>query len=73
MGYASTCNSVGQTLGAFLGYVVFITLESATFCNKWLRISESTEGLITLQGNIYKTIYVILSIIIIVNESIYSF
>lgn len=56
VGYASTCNSVGQTIGAFLGYVVFITLESPTFCNKWLRFTESTEGLITLQGN-YKIYY----------------
>ncbi|XP_001947097.1 acetyl-coenzyme A transporter 1 [Acyrthosiphon pisum] len=53
VGYASTCNSVGQTIGAFLGYVVFITLESPTFCNKWLRFTESTEGLITLQGFLY--------------------
>lgn len=51
VGYASTCNSVGQTIGTFLGYVVFITLESATFCNKF-RFTESTEGVITLQGSI---------------------
>lgn len=31
---------------------MFITLESPTFCNKWLRLTESTEGLITLQGNL---------------------
>ncbi|XP_050521728.1 acetyl-coenzyme A transporter 1-like isoform X2 [Daktulosphaira vitifoliae] len=53
VGYASTCNSVGQTLGVFLGYVVFITLESASFCNKWLRAIESPEGLLTLQGFLY--------------------
>lgn len=53
VGYASTCNSVGQTIGTFLGYVVFITLESPTFCNKWLRVTENSEGIITLQGFLY--------------------
>ncbi len=28
VGYASTCNSVGQTAGYFLGYVFYIGLES---------------------------------------------
>ena len=36
VGYASTCNSVGQTAGYFLGYVFYIGLES--------------QGLITLSG-----------------------
>lgn len=36
VGYASTCNSVGQTAGYFMGYVLFIALES--------------YGLITLPG-----------------------
>jgi len=36
VGYASTCNSVGQTAGYFLGYVFFMALES--------------YGLVTLSG-----------------------
>ena len=28
VGYASTCNSVGQTAGYFMGYVFFMALES---------------------------------------------
>jgi len=40
---------------------VFITLESPTFCNKWIRFTESTEGLITLQGNL--KIYYISSLV----------
>merc|ERR1719369_1202651 len=36
VGYASTCNSVGQTAGYFLGYVFFMALES--------------YGLVTLPG-----------------------
>ena len=45
---ASTCNSVGQTAGYFLGYVVFLALESAEFCNSYLRTSPQDTGLVTL-------------------------
>ncbi|XP_068142441.1 acetyl-coenzyme A transporter 1 [Drosophila tropicalis] len=48
VGYASTCNSVGQTAGYFLGYVVFIALESKDFCNSYLRDIPGDEGMITL-------------------------
>ena len=51
VGYASTCNSVGQTAGYFLGYVTFIALESASFCNTYLRSKPSSEGIVTLPGN----------------------
>ncbi|CAM1323485.1 SLC33A1 (predicted) [Pycnogonum litorale] len=50
VGYASTCNSVGQTAGYFLGNVVFIALESADFCNKYLRSVPAKEGVVTLSG-----------------------
>ncbi|XP_037046503.1 acetyl-coenzyme A transporter 1 [Bradysia coprophila] len=50
VGHASTCNSVGQTAGYFLGYVVFIALESADFCNKYIRTTPVDDGLITLPG-----------------------
>ncbi|XP_015905190.1 acetyl-coenzyme A transporter 1 isoform X2 [Parasteatoda tepidariorum] len=48
VGYASVCNSVGQTAGYFLGNVVFLALESATFCNTYLRSVPQPEGLVTL-------------------------
>lgn len=48
VGYASTCNSVGQTIGFFLGYVLFLSLESAEFCNKYLRSVPQTTGIVTL-------------------------
>ncbi|XP_024947327.1 acetyl-coenzyme A transporter 1 isoform X2 [Cephus cinctus] len=48
VGYASTCNSVGQTAGYFLGYVLFIALESAHFCNNYLRSEASDTGILTL-------------------------
>nr|CAG4640790.1 EOG090X04K8 [Eulimnadia texana] len=53
VGYASTCNSVGQTAGYFLGYVIFMALESADFCNKYLRTVPETSGMVTLAGFLY--------------------
>lgn len=53
VGHASTCNSVGQTAGYFLGYVVFIALESAEFCNSYLSSEPSADGLVTLPGFLF--------------------
>ncbi|XP_035916827.1 acetyl-coenzyme A transporter 1 [Anopheles stephensi] len=53
VGYASTCNSVGQTAGYFLGYVVFMALESAEFCNSYLRSEPAPEGLVNLSGYLW--------------------
>lgn len=54
VGWASTCNSVGQTAGYFLGNVVFLALESKDFANQYLRqpfhIEPKPTGLITLPG-----------------------
>ncbi|XP_059142088.1 acetyl-coenzyme A transporter 1-like [Physella acuta] len=50
VGWASTCNSVGQTAGYFLGNVLFLALESADFCNRYLRSQAQNEGIITLSG-----------------------
>lgn len=53
VGYASTCNSVGQTAGYFLGNVVFLALESADFCNRYLRSVPQPDGIVTLDGFLY--------------------
>jgi len=50
VGHASTCNSVGQTAGYFLGYVLFMALESADFCNTYLRAEPLPQGILTLSG-----------------------
>jgi MFS transporter, PAT family, solute carrier family 33 (acetyl-CoA transportor), member 1 len=50
VGHASTCNSVGQTAGYFLGYVVFMALESTEFCNKYIYKEPQNEGLVNLAG-----------------------
>uniref|UniRef100_A0A1I7V181 Acetyl-coenzyme A transporter 1 n=1 Tax=Caenorhabditis tropicalis TaxID=1561998 RepID=A0A1I7V181_9PELO len=53
VGYASTCNAVGQTAGYFLGNVVFLALESPGFCNDFLRSKENAKdyGMVDLAGN----------------------
>lgn len=48
VGWVSTCNTVGQTAGFFLGNVVFLALESADFCNKYLRTAPQSTGVVTL-------------------------
>lgn len=48
--YASTCNFAGLCFGTFFGYILPITLTSESFCNKWLRFSPQSGGLIELQG-----------------------
>lgn len=53
VGYASTCNSVGQTAGYFVGYVLFMALESPEFCNAYLRAEPSNQGILTLPGFLY--------------------
>ncbi|KAL1137868.1 hypothetical protein AAG570_009564 [Ranatra chinensis] len=64
--YASTCNSVGQTAGYFLGYVVFIALESATFCNNYLRSEPETYGIVTLTGflHFWGIIYIVVTTLV---------
>ncbi|XP_037632012.1 acetyl-coenzyme A transporter 1 [Sebastes umbrosus] len=53
VGYASTCNSVGQTAGYFLGNVLFLALESADFCNKYLRVEPKDTGIVTLSDFLF--------------------
>jgi len=48
----ATCNTVGQTAGYFVGNVVFLTLESADFCNKYIFSEHETHGLVTLSGSL---------------------
>lgn len=56
VGYASTCNTVGQTVGYFLGNVVFLALESGSFCNRFLWFlytNPSEKGLVTLSSYLF--------------------
>lgn len=53
VGYASTCNSVGQTAGYFIGNVLFLAFESPDFCNKYIRSVPQAEGILTLPGYLW--------------------
>lgn len=52
VGWASTCNVVGQTIGYFLGHTVFLALESVDFSNNYLRpligLQNQDYGVMTL-------------------------
>uniref|UniRef100_A0A914NVC7 Acetyl-coenzyme A transporter 1 n=1 Tax=Meloidogyne incognita TaxID=6306 RepID=A0A914NVC7_MELIC len=49
VGYASTCNVVGQTIGVFLGNVVFLALQSKEFANRFRAVPEE-KGFVQLDG-----------------------
>ena len=53
VGYASTCNSVGQTAGYFIGNVLFLAFESPDFCNKYIRSMPQEKGILTLPGYLW--------------------
>jgi len=48
VGYASTCNTIGQTLGYFMAHVGFLALNDADVCNKYLRSVPKDTGIVTL-------------------------
>lgn len=47
IGHSATCNGVGYILAQFLGYILFIILDSKDFCNKWFRTTAQSTGLIS--------------------------
>jgi len=53
VGWASTCNTIGQTAGYFLGNVVFLALSSPDFANKYVRSEPLDTGLIDLAGFLF--------------------
>merc|ERR1719495_124219 len=46
--HASTCNGIGQTLGNFTAYIVFIAFTDANFCNRWFRSEPQETGMLDL-------------------------
>ena len=48
VGYASTCNSVGQTAGYFMGNICFLALTSPDLANKYLRSTPQDSGIIKI-------------------------
>ena len=52
VGWASTCNTVGQTIGYFFGYLGFLALDSPMFCNLF-RVEELDVGCVSMEVGIY--------------------
>lgn len=54
VGYASTCNTVGQTAGVMLAYGVLMALDSADFANSYVRgplgWPHAPTGLVSMAG-----------------------
>ncbi|CAL8099579.1 unnamed protein product [Calicophoron daubneyi] len=51
LGWASTCNTVGQTLGYVVAFILFLSLESPSICNTYLRLTPvEGKGLVTFSG-----------------------
>ncbi|POM80342.1 Acetyl-coenzyme A transporter, partial [Phytophthora palmivora] len=50
VGHASTCNTVGQTVGYFVAYVGFLALNDPATCNSYLRSEPEDEGMVSLPG-----------------------
>ncbi|CAM9721829.1 unnamed protein product, partial [Chrysoparadoxa australica] len=48
VGYASTCNTVGQTFGFFMAHVGFLALNDPGTCNRYIRTVPQEYGLISL-------------------------
>ena len=50
--WASTCQTVGQTIGRFIGFTILTTFESANFTNRFIRkpfsLQEKEHGLFAL-------------------------
>ncbi|XP_074654268.1 acetyl-coenzyme A transporter 1-like isoform X1 [Tubulanus polymorphus] len=53
VGWASTCNTIGQTVGYSLGNIVFLALESPDFCNAYLRSVPQKDGVITFSSFLF--------------------
>ena len=58
VGYASTCNSVGQTFGYFISYTVFLAFESKDFCNEYFYPILGMEKQVRFEFSIKKLEYV---------------
>uniref|UniRef100_A0A7E4WBZ2 Acetyl-coenzyme A transporter 1 n=1 Tax=Panagrellus redivivus TaxID=6233 RepID=A0A7E4WBZ2_PANRE len=52
VGYASTCNVVGQTIGYFWGNVGLLTLESKDFCNRFRSVPQE-YGFVDLSSKFF--------------------
>lgn len=54
VGYASTANTIGQSVGIMTSYSLFMALDSADVCNRYIRLplglDAQPKGLVTMGG-----------------------
>lgn len=50
VGYASTAQTVGINIGYFMSFTVFLALNSAEACNKYLRLRPLSTPILSLAG-----------------------
>lgn len=53
VGYAATCNSVGQSAGKFVGFILLLMFESKEFCNEYIFRQPQATGLFTLSSFLF--------------------
>jgi len=56
IGYTAVCNTAGQALGVFLGFIFLMVLTSETFWNHW-RSSPQPGGIVSLQGTLFNILF----------------
>ncbi|KAI0978266.1 hypothetical protein GJ496_011516 [Pomphorhynchus laevis] len=63
--WASTCNTVGQAIGLFIGNSCFLALNSSSFCNYYLHSPQllTLSSLFAILGPIYLFISIIIAVI----------
>ena len=63
VGYAATCQTIGMNIGYFMSFTIFLALNDASFCTKWL---GSAGELVTLGGYLFwwGWAYVVVTVII---------
>lgn len=50
VGYAATCNMIGQVFGYTISYAMLLVFESKDFCNQFIYSEPRDEGLITFSS-----------------------
>ncbi|XP_060850017.1 acetyl-coenzyme A transporter 1-like isoform X2 [Rhopalosiphum padi] len=66
VGYGPTCSLIGVPFGATFGSFILVEFTSENFCNKYLRFSPDTGGIVSLPGFFYSCgfLFILISILI---------
>ena len=51
--FASTTQTIGHIIGIFFSYTVFLSLNSAEFCNRYINSVVDTQGIISFSSYLY--------------------